>query len=109
MLHLRRSPQPLFRVLPALVLTLLVSGCSAARGPARADTVPSLVAFQTQIVNALAGAADIQPGVRISDRTTVEHKKIARDYLAHLLSAIGLEPRRQAYSAEGENVYGILS
>jgi hypothetical protein len=77
-----------------VVLALVGASCAGRRAPAAAPSA-ALAQFQAAIVNALAGAAEIQPGVTIPDRTTLEHKKIARGYLAGLLSKLGLEPKRQ--------------
>jgi acetylornithine deacetylase/succinyl-diaminopimelate desuccinylase-like protein len=88
-------------------LVLLTSACAARRPPA--FDAPAATALQKGIVFALAGASEIRPGVTLANRATPENKKEARAYLADLLKRFGLAPRRQAYSAEGENVYAILA
>lgn len=105
----RQTPPLLIQFVPTLVIALLVSGCAARHAPAGPRTPAAVAALQTEIVTALAGAAEIRPGVTIANRTTPENKKEARDYLAGLLARFGLEPRRQAYSSEGENIYAILA
>jgi len=46
--------------------------------------------------------------LKLANRTTPENRIEARAYLAGMLTPFGLAARRQAYSAEGENVYAVL-
>jgi len=88
-------------------LALLATSCVVRRAPA--FDAPAATALQEGIVFALAGASEIRPGVSLANRSTPENKKEVRAYLADLLKRFGLAPGRQAYSAEGENVYAILA
>jgi Zn-dependent M28 family amino/carboxypeptidase len=47
--------------------------------------------------------------VKLANRATPENKQEARNYLAALLQQLGMKVLRQPYSAEGENVYAVLS
>jgi hypothetical protein len=67
-------------------------------------------ALQREVIGKLSGADEIKPGVKLANRSTVENKQAAREYLAALLMSFGLEPNRQPYGeAGGENVYALLS
>jgi Zn-dependent M28 family amino/carboxypeptidase len=92
----------------ALVCTLGLGLACATRKPPAFD-VPAAAALQKEVVYRLSGGSDIRPGVKIANRTTPENKKEAREYLAGLLKRFGLKPERQAYSAEGENVFATLA
>ena len=92
-----------------VVLAQLAGACAAKRPPSTVETTTALVALQTRIVGTLSGDAEIRPGVKIANRTTPENRLEARTYLAKVLTQSGLTPERQAYSAEGENVYAMLS
>jgi Zn-dependent M28 family amino/carboxypeptidase len=65
--------------------------------------------MQTPIVATLAGDAEIRPGLKVADRTSLENRKEVRAYLAAMLTRFGLDAKRQAYSAEGENVYAMVA
>jgi Zn-dependent M28 family amino/carboxypeptidase len=80
----------------------------AARRPVTFDAGRSTT-LQKEIVSRLAGDSEIRSGVRVAGRSAVENRKEVRAYLAELFKKFGLAPRRQTYSAEGENVYAILS
>ena len=88
-------------------LVLLAASCVAHRPPV--FNAQAAAALQRGIVYALAGASEIRPGVSLVNRATPENKKEARTYLADLLKRFGLSPERQAYSAEGENIYATLA
>ena len=92
-----------------VVCAALAGACATNPAPASATSPADLVAFQTPIVNALAGATEIKPGVKLANRTTPENKVIARTYLATLLTQAGITPQRQVYGTDAENVYGVLS
>ncbi|MBX3234444.1 MAG: M20/M25/M40 family metallo-hydrolase [Labilithrix sp.] len=55
----------------------------------------------------LAGAAEIAPGVRLSDRASPSHRRTSRVFLGEQLAALGLEPHEHAYGT-GANVYAEL-
>jgi acetylornithine deacetylase/succinyl-diaminopimelate desuccinylase-like protein len=92
-----------------VAFTLLAGGCAARRAPSGDRATAALIALQTPIVATLAGDAEIRPGLKIADRTSLDNRKEVRAYLAAMLTRFGLEPKRQAYSAEGESVYAILA
>jgi len=102
-----RRVRPVLVGVCAAALVLSATACTAHKPPAL--NVPAATAFQKGVVSALAGARDIRPGVRLVNRYTPENKVEVRAYLADLLKRFGLTPQRQAYSAEGENVYAILA
>ena len=82
--------------------------CAANQAPSTVAGPAAVTALQTRIVTTLAGDTEIRPGVKIANRTTPENKVEARTYLVGLLKQFGLESKRQAYSAEGENIYAML-
>ena len=47
--------------------------------------------------------------MKLANRSTLENRQEVRAYLAELLQRLGLEPKRQAYGTEGENIFAILS
>jgi hypothetical protein len=67
-----------------------------------------LVTFQTEIVKRLTGGAEIAPGVTLQNRGTPENRVAVRSYLSSVLGSLGLEPLRQPYRENGENVYALL-
>lgn len=101
------GPRRIAACLVAILALPLGLACAAHKPPA--FDVPATTALQKEIVYRLSGASDIRPGVKIANRTTPENKREARDYLAGLLKRFGLTPQRQAYSAQGENVYATLA
>ena len=99
------------------VLVLLLGGAtlqldaqeavsSGLTSPLAADS--SLVAFQKDIVLKLTGGADLSPGVRLQNRSTAENRVEVRAYLSGVLESMGLDPLRQLYRDDGENVYALL-
>lgn len=86
----------------------LAGACATNRAPSTATGTSALITLQTQIVTTLAGDTEVRPGLKLANRTTPENKVEARTYLAKLLTQFGLAAKRQAYSAEGENVYALL-
>lgn len=88
---------------------VLTSACAmrrSASGPAAGGDVTSL---QKEIISKLAGDSEIRPGVKLPNRNTLENRQEARVFLVDLLKRFGLEPKRQTYSSEGENIYAVLS
>jgi hypothetical protein len=94
----------------ALFALLLAASAACAPGRPAAPTQPALDigALQREVVEKLAGAAEIAPGLKIPDRFAPENKSAARAYLAALWTKLGLEVQKQDYSAEGENIYTIV-
>jgi Zn-dependent M28 family amino/carboxypeptidase len=94
------------------VILILFLAAGAACGPGRpaaaAKPAIDLAALQREIIEKLAGAAEIAPGVRIPNRFAPENKTAARTYLSALWTKLGLEVQAQDYSAEGENLYAIV-
>jgi len=68
----------------------------------------ALAAFQKDVVMRLAGGSEIAPGLRPENRASPENKVAARAYLEGLLDSLGLEPQRQPYRENGENVFALL-
>lgn len=80
-----------------------------AGAPVRAQESNSpLVTFQTEIVKRLTGGAEIAPGVTLQNRGAAENRVAVRSYLSSVLASLGLEPLRQPYREDGENVYALL-
>jgi len=69
---------------------------------------PWLDAFLADQIAKLAGAQDIAPGVRLSDRATPERRQAARTYLSDQLSSIGLATTLDDYG-QGANVVAELA
>jgi hypothetical protein len=98
------------RRLVAVLMAVWSAGVFASQSPtAPASAALDGPALQRELLAALTGESEIRPGVRLSDRFTIEHRQEARTYLAALFTRLGLEPKRQAYSADGENIYAVLS
>jgi len=66
-----------------------------------------LADYQRDVVARLAGAAEIEPGVKLANRGTPANRAIARRYLGDSLRALGLQPAEHTY-ATGANVYARL-
>jgi len=98
------------RAFPALVLVLpgmlLSSSAFAVMRPQ--ENLGSLLTFQTEVVKKLAGGAEIIPGSTLENRGTPENRAQVRDYLDQVLGSMGLEPQRQPYRENGENVFALL-
>ncbi len=95
-----------------LVVWAVVSVTPAARaehGQGAAAASSDLAAFQNQCLSTLTGASEVRPGVKITNRFEPDNKREARDFIVKTLTAIGLEPRRHDYSADGENIYATLA
>jgi len=63
--------------------------------------------YQRDVVARLAGADEIEPGVKLPNRGTPATRMIARRYLEASLRTMGLVPMNQIY-ATGANVYAKL-
>jgi hypothetical protein len=98
-----------------LPLVLILSGAwmlaaCAARNPVAPKPAPGgTTALQREIIGKLSGTLEIRQGVKLANRYTPENKQEARAYLSDLLKRLGLQPKRQSYSTEGENIYATLS
>jgi hypothetical protein len=102
MITARHAIALLLVLLPSLVL----AGQTSPAPPSAALTTPTL---QRDLLAALTGEAEIRPGVKLADRFAPENKQEARTYLVALFTRLGLEPKKQDYSATGENIYAVLS
>ncbi len=87
-----------------LVLIALLSG----RNALGQEESSALEHFQKEIVMRLSGGADISPGMQLSNRSSPENRALVRVYLATMLDSLGLDPQRQPYRENGENVYALL-
>ena len=92
------------------VVALLAPVACAGRGPlGTRPRAAGIIPLQQEIISRLAGATEIRPGVKLSNRFAIENKQEARRYLVALLKRLDLEPKRQAYGTEGgENIYAFL-
>jgi hypothetical protein len=84
------------------------AGCAPARPAAATRPAVDIGALQKEIVEKLAGAAEIAPGLKLANRFAPENKAAARSYLESLWKGLGLEVQKQDYSPEGENLYAIV-
>lgn len=87
-----------------LVLITFLSG----RNALGQEESSALEHFQREIVMRLTGGADISPGMQLSNRSSPENRALVRVYLATMLDSLGLDPQRQPYRENGENVYALL-
>ncbi|MCB9713299.1 MAG: M28 family peptidase [Myxococcales bacterium] len=67
-----------------------------------------LAPLQQDVVARLSGAAELSPGVTLSDRATAPNRSAARQFLLAQWSALGLEGQLHAYSETGTNVFAAL-
>jgi hypothetical protein len=67
-----------------------------------------LADYQREVVGRLAGAEEIEPGVKLANRGTPANRQIARRYLESALRALGLQPANNTY-ATGANVFATLA
>jgi len=63
--------------------------------------------YQREVLARLTGEAEVEPGLRLTNRGTPNTRMAARRYLEASLRALGLEPASHAY-ATGANVYARL-
>lgn len=68
----------------------------------------ALVGFQRDVVQRLAGGAEISPRVLLDNRGDLENRVLVRVFMEMTLASIGLEPEGQVYSDSGENVFALL-
>jgi len=94
------------------ILTVLFPGGNLSQGELPVagpqETPESLLAFQTEIVKKLTGGAEIAPGVRLENRGAPENRVPVRAYLDGVLKSLGMEPQRQPYRENGENLFAFL-
>ena len=72
------------------------------------DGAGELQAFQKEIVQRLTGGLEIAPGIQVDNRGVPENRGYVRTFLSAILDSLGLEPVRQHYRENGENVYAFL-
>jgi acetylornithine deacetylase/succinyl-diaminopimelate desuccinylase-like protein len=72
------------------------------------DATGELQTFQKEIVQRLTGGLQIAPGIQVDNRGTPANRVWVRAYLDALLDSLGLEPQRQIYREDGQNVYAFL-
>jgi hypothetical protein len=94
----------------AFLAALIVAGAACGPGRPVTTTRPAAdtAALQREIVEKLAGAAEIAPGLKLANRFAPENKAAARAYLASVWTRLGLEVQKQDYSPEGQNLYAIV-
>lgn len=91
-----------------LAIFIAVAACGPERPAAATKPAVDIGALQKEIVEKLAGAAEIAPGLKLANRFAPENKAAARAYLASVWMRLGLEVQKQDYSPEGENLYAIV-
>jgi len=101
----RQLPGGAFAFIAAFIA---VAACGPGRPAAATRPAVDIAALQKDIVEKLAGAGEIAPGLKLANRFAPENKAAARSYLEALWKGLGLEVLKQDYSAEGENLYAIV-
>ncbi len=96
-------------VLAVLAAALPVSGMAERRAASSQPASAEMTVLQKEIISRLSGDGEIRPGVKIANRSTLENRQEVRAYLVELLQRLGLEPKKQAYGTEGENIFAILA
>ena len=97
-----------------LSAALFLGGSSLGHSPLTAQEAAgsppdsALMSFQREVVQRLTGGAEISPGVTLQSRGAPEDRVVVRSYLSSVLESLGLEPLRQPYREDGENVYALL-
>lgn len=77
--------------------------------PPLPNPVPAWVPpLQADVIARLSGAAEVSPGVTLSDRASASNRAAARTFLQAEWEANGLAPQLHAYSATGTNLYALL-
>ena len=99
------APPPGTRSLAVLWTALLLFPAPAARAQ---EGGPSLMEIQRGLVLRLTGGEEIAASVTLGNRATPENRLVVRDYLSGAFESQGLEPLRQSYRENGENVYALL-
>lgn len=99
------APPPGTRSLAVLWTALLLFPAPAARAQ---EGGPSLMEIQRGLVLRLTGGEEIAASVTLGNRATPENRLVVRDYLSGAFESQGLEPLRQPYRENGENVYALL-
>jgi len=87
---------------------LFLGACAAGSGPRPGLPKADIRAIERDVVARLSGQSEIRPGLTIPDRTALANKQAARSYLEATWKGLGLTLERQAYSAEGENIFAVL-
>lgn len=77
--------------------------------PELPDPLPEwLTPMQEQVVARLSGAAELSPGVFLSDRATPARRDATRQYLLDQWAELGLRGQLHEYSETGTNVFAAL-
>ena len=88
---------------------VLIVACACATGRKKpAQPRIDVGALQKDLVARLSGRTEIRSGIKLANRSSVENRQEARTYLMDLWESLGLEVQKQAYSAEGENIFAII-
>jgi Zn-dependent M28 family amino/carboxypeptidase len=87
---------------------LFLGACAAGSGPKSGVPKADVAAIERDVVSRLSGQSEIRPGLTIPNRSTLEYRQAARSYLEAAWKGLGLAVERQAYSAEGENIFAVL-
>jgi len=99
-------------VIASILMALSALPASLAAAPQRpspSNSPAGIVALQQEIVSRLSGASELRPGIRLANRSSIENRQEARAFLSELFKRFGLDPKRQAYGVEGENIFAVLS
>jgi hypothetical protein len=92
----------------ALISLALTTAWAARQQTTPQSATMDITALQKEVISKLSGNSEIRPGVKLANRSTIENKQEARNYLADIFKRLGMVPRRQGYGTEGENIFTIL-
>jgi acetylornithine deacetylase/succinyl-diaminopimelate desuccinylase-like protein len=107
-LRMRKLPITMVALI-SLGFALLTAGRAVRSQPTARSAAIDTTTLQKEIISKLSGNSEIRPGVKLANRSTIENKQEARNYLADVWKRLGMEPRRQGYGTEGENIFTILA
>jgi len=93
-----------------LVLCALIPGlaCVPPQSGGPTSWPARTAALQKEIVARLSGAAEIKPGVMLTDRSTLDSRRLAREALAEVWRGLGLDVQTQAYAEGAANLYAVV-
>jgi hypothetical protein len=106
--RIRRSPITMIALMSLACAWLPVARTARSLTSAKPAAIAT-TELQKEIIAKLSGNSEIRPGVRLANRSTLDNRQEARNYLAEVWKRLGMEPRRQGYGVEGENIFTILA
>lgn len=61
-----------------------------------------------EVVGVLAGKVEINPGVKLKDRSTAQNRTLTREFLHEKFAELGLKSEEDKYGRHGSNVFATL-